>query len=99
MTSPVYGMDVAAVRALATAMNTQADALEGIKVSLTTQLDGTVWTGPDADSFRQEWTSQFLPWITSVADGLRMWSLRANQNAQEQEVASAGGYGVLGTVE
>lgn len=45
-----YGMDIDVIRVLATQMGAKADEIDTIAGTLTAQIDGANWAGPDADT-------------------------------------------------
>lgn len=83
------GMDIEAVRTLGTQMDTNAGEIEAIVSSLTSQLEGTEWIGPDRELFMGDWQSTYVPQLTAVVTALRDTANRARANADEQETASA----------
>ena len=82
------GMDIQAVRTLATQLNAKADEIDSIRQMLTGQLDSTPWVGPDRERFYGDWTGQYTQALNQVAGALRDASSRATTNANEQEAAS-----------
>lgn len=82
------GMDIAAVRTLASQLAAKADEIETIANGLTSQLDGVQWVGFDADSFRSDWHSTHRSQLHAVSAALRDASTRATANATQQEEAS-----------
>jgi uncharacterized protein YukE len=83
------GMDIPAVRTLATQLSAKADEIESIANTLSSQLDGVQWIGFDADGFRNDWQSTHRTQLHAVATALRDASTRATANANQQEQASA----------
>ena len=88
MAGPFTGMDIEAVKALATQLNTRADDIRHLMTQLTTQLNNTQWVGADASRFQEEWQSQHCVALNSVITGLTDAASRANNNAIEQANAS-----------
>jgi len=82
------GMDIQAVRTLATQFQNKAAEIDGLRQQLTAQLDSTSWVGPDRDRFHNDWMGQYSTALNRVAEALREASQRATQNANEQEQAS-----------
>lgn len=82
------GMDIPAVRQLATQLNAKAGEIRNLRSQLTSQLDSTAWVGPDRDRFHGDWTGQYCNALEQVACGLEEASQRATMNAQQQEQAS-----------
>ena len=85
------GMDVAAVRSLATQMNHSAAEIQQLANQLSSQLQGASWVGPDRERFVSDWQSTHVVQLNQVVNALNDASTRASQNAQEQENASTGG--------
>jgi uncharacterized protein YukE len=83
------GMDIAAVRQLATQMTAAANTINDTMTKLTSQLQAADWRGPDATKFRNDWQSLHCQHLKSVIQELTDASTRANQNALQQEQASA----------
>ena len=83
------GMDIGAVRTLASQLSAKADEIDAIANGLSSQLDGVQWVGFDADGFRGDWQSTHRTQLHAVATALRDASTRATANANQQEQASA----------
>ncbi|GIG57806.1 hypothetical protein Lfu02_21780 [Longispora fulva] len=83
------GMDVSAVRSLATQLNSKADEIETISNALSTQLEHVQWVGHDAEGFRSEWQGTHRTQLHTVATALRDAATKATNNANQQEQASA----------
>jgi uncharacterized protein YukE len=88
MTSFV-GMDVQAVRTLATQFTAKAEEIDSIANSLSNQLNGVQWVGVDGDSFRSDWQSQHRTQLQTVSTALRDAATRATSNANQQEETSS----------
>ena len=82
------GMDIDAVRALATQMNNNADQIQNLMNTMTTQLQNTNWVGPDREKFLGDWQSTHVSQLNNVITGLQQASQDAQRNAGEQETAS-----------
>jgi uncharacterized protein YukE len=87
--SSFLGMDVQAVRGLASQLAAKADEIDSIANSLSSQLNGVHWLGPDADAFRGDWQSTHRAQLNTVSSALRDASTRATANANQQEQASS----------
>jgi hypothetical protein len=83
------GMDTQAVRTLAHQLNSDADEIERIANSLTTQLNAVHWVGADANNFRESWSGSHRAQLATIATALRDAAVCANNNATQQEQASA----------
>jgi len=85
----VWGLDVQQVRQLSTQMHQQAEQIQQILGQLTGALNGTQWTGPDAQQFRNEWESKHTPALRNVVAALNDASTKARTNADQQEQTSS----------
>jgi uncharacterized protein YukE len=83
------GMDVQAVRQLASLMTQKASEIEGILGSLSSSLTSAPWVGNDRERFIGEWQGTHVPQLKAVCQMLHDASTAANKNAAEQETASA----------
>lgn len=83
------GMDIGQVRTLANQMRQKADEIESIMAQLTSQLKQAQWVGPDRQKFESDWDGQYCTSLRNVAQGLKDAASIADQNAQQQEQASA----------
>lgn len=90
MNAITHGMDIVAVRQLATQLIQRADEIEQLSSTLTGALDATAWQGPDAQQFRSDWSGQYVAQLKVVSNALRDAAQRATVNAQAQEQASGG---------
>jgi uncharacterized protein YukE len=87
--STFTGMDIGAVRQLASQLTAKADEIEQIYNQLTAALDHVQWVGSDADRFRGDWHGQHRNQLHQVAVALRDASHLATSNANQQEEASS----------
>ena len=85
----IQGMDPEAVRSFATQLSTDAENIDTIVNSLTSQLGGVQWIGADASRFTGDWESTYRPQLQSVSNALRDAATVANANATQQEQASS----------
>jgi uncharacterized protein YukE len=85
------GMDIAAVRQLATQMHSSAAEIRNLSGQITHQVQATNWIGPDREHFVSEWTGTHVAQLHQVVAALEDAAQRANNNAQEQENASNSG--------
>lgn len=83
------GMDVPAVRQLASQMTQSAGQIRQLMSQLTNQLNGTQWVGNDRTRFESDWNGTYVQQLNQVASALEDASQRATQNANEQDAASA----------
>lgn len=89
MSGQFTGMDIGQVRQLASLMRNKADEIESIMNELTRQLSSTSWMGNDRQQFEQDWSGPHCNSLRNVANGIRDAATRADQNAAQQESASA----------
>jgi uncharacterized protein YukE len=82
------GMDIDAVRILASSMDGSAEQITTLMQRLTQQLQSTDWRGPDRERFLSNWQGQHVPQLNNVVNGLRDASTCARRNAEEQEQVS-----------
>jgi uncharacterized protein YukE len=87
--SSFTGMDVQAVRSLASQLAAKADEIDSISNALTSNLHNVQWIGNDAEGFRNDWQSTHRTQLHTVSAALRDASTRATSNANQQEQASA----------
>jgi Fic family protein len=83
----MYGADVQAVRTLSRHLHDASSQIEGLSRQLTNLLGSTQWEGPDASSFRNDWTSHQSA-LNNVVSSLNSASQAAQRNADQQEQAS-----------
>jgi hypothetical protein len=85
----MFGMNIEQVRQLAQLLGQKAEMITGdIIPTITSQLSGTEWEGPDAAQFRSDWEGNLSSMLTQVAQQLVDTQTRANRNADEQDSAS-----------
>jgi len=82
------GMDIEAVRQLASQMDTKAGDIETLANTLNNLLNNTEWVGTDATNFRNDWSSTHMTNLRNVSNALKNAARAANTNASEQEQAS-----------
>ena len=85
----VWGLDVQQVRQLSAQLRNSAESIQQTLTTLTGALNGTQWTGPDAEQFRNEWSSTHTASLRNVINALQDASQKAARNAEAQEQASA----------
>ena len=83
------GADVEQLRALAQLFGDKATSLEDVVNSINGQLHSAGWVGEDADAFKSDWDSNLTVLVRNVVDSLRERNTSLNQQADEQEQASA----------
>jgi uncharacterized protein YukE len=90
MKMAVWGLDVQQVRQLSAQLTQKAGDIESVLSTLTSSLQNTEWTGPDATGFRNDWTGQHTAALKQVINALRDAAQKTQANAQAQEDASNG---------
>ena len=83
------GADVEQLRALAQLFGDKATSLEDVVNTIHGQLHSAGWVGEDADAFKSDWDSNLTVLMRNVVDSLRERNTSLNQQADEQEKASA----------
>ncbi|ERH16325.1 hypothetical protein HMPREF1978_01069 [Actinomyces graevenitzii F0530] len=83
------GADVEQLSALAQLFGDKATSLEDVVNSINGQLHSAGWVGEDADAFKSDWDSNLTVLVRNVVDSLRERNTSLNQQADEQEKASA----------
>jgi len=89
---PEDGMDVVAVRDIATKLDSEAAHLSGVIAAIdgaVTRLPG-IWVGKDSSEFVGWWQHQHRPAIQKVHDSIAGLAVSARNNAADQEQASGG---------
>ena len=83
------GADVEQLRTLAQLFGDKATSLEDVVSLINGQLHSAGWVGEDADTFKADWDSNLTALVRNVVDSLRERNTSLNQQADEQEKASA----------
>lgn len=86
---PMYGADIAQLRALAAQFERAADQLDTDRSLVGSLVRSSPWQGPDASRFRYDWDSAHAGRVAGAAASLRQGAQRLRANADEQEVTSA----------
>ncbi|WP_441872011.1 WXG100 family type VII secretion target, partial [Pseudarthrobacter sp. TAF60_1] len=84
----IWGADVEQLRTLGTKLQAGASEIEQQRSNLTRLLDSTVWEGPDAKTFRSEWSGTHTSALNQVIQALKDAGQKATRNANEQDQAS-----------
>ncbi|MDO9396394.1 MAG: WXG100 family type VII secretion target [Herbiconiux sp.] len=84
----VWGLDVEQVRGLSKQLNTQSQQVQQILTTLTSALQNVQWTGPDAEQFRNDWSTTHTAALKQVITALEDASQKASKNASDQESTS-----------
>ncbi|MEU4387511.1 YtxH domain-containing protein [Promicromonospora sp. NPDC023805] len=103
MSGNMYGADIEALRQLADRITRGGEVLDGAVRAVESAMPvPEQWSGPDAESFRDEWYGSHGPSIAASAQALAAVVDTLRRNADEQETTSAnlnggsGGGGVGG---
>ena len=86
----IYGADIEGLEALASRFEAHKDTVISLVQQVTGEVDGVVWTGPDAEALRPEWSDRLLRLVGIVDDTFGTIALEAAQQAAEQRHASDG---------
>lgn len=86
--SGFYGADTAALRGHAVRVQTGSTRLEELRATLSAQIGAVDWIGPDAEAFRDDFTSRVSGLFTQVTSGLDGRRGELDQHAEEQDQAS-----------
>lgn len=97
MSGEMLGADPAQLRELAKTMSSSQQKLSSISSTLTAAISQTQWQGPDANSFRQRWSTSMRPSLSKVGIGLYEVATNLKTQATEQEKASEAGGGSVPT--
>lgn len=68
--SAILGGDPQQMQQLAQTFRAEAGAVEQLTARINGTLNNTVWTGPAADRFRQEWETSFRQALTRLQEAL-----------------------------
>lgn len=83
-----YGADVTALRALGKSFDEASGELDDLRTRISQRLGSVDWKGPDAEHFRDLWSSQCASALTTTRDALREAGTALVRNADHQEVTS-----------
>jgi uncharacterized protein YukE len=83
------GMDIGGVRQLSQQLTRSAGDIRQIVQQLNSLLQNTQWVGPDQQRFTSDWQGQHTQALNQVITALEEAGRLANQNADQQEQASA----------
>ncbi|MEX1133319.1 MAG: WXG100 family type VII secretion target [Acidimicrobiia bacterium] len=65
--------------------NNQAEAVESLRGTIQSGIDGTVWESPAATEFRNVWESEFVPMLGNLREALGK-AAQAVQNSHDKVV-------------
>ncbi len=91
MSNITHGMDVASIRQMANALQTQADKLDFIRDSVEQLVSNASnwWSGPDMTSFGSQWQSKTRVQLFDLSNLLSSFADLAKRNADAQESTSS----------
>ena len=84
----VWGADVEQLKTLGNKLQNGANEIEQQRNTLNNLLNSTEWTGPDAEAFKQQWSSDHTVQLNRVAEALKDAGQKATRNAPQQADAS-----------
>lgn len=96
--SGFYGADTEKLRTHAQLLKDRANTIEDLRGRLEPLvMNESAWTGPDADSFRETWSSRVSGTFASAHEGMSSRSSDLEKQAEQQDTASDedGGGGIL----
>lgn len=92
MPQALYGADIEALRRLADTIARGSNHLDGVSTTVESALpDPSVWSGPDAEMFLEEWHASHAPALQAASQAVAEAAETAFRNADEQESTSDGG--------
>lgn len=83
-----HGMNIEQVKTLAKQLTDKAGEIERILNEVNTSLQNTSWLGPDAESFKNKWTSEGVRQLNAAKQILTDASAAATRNAGDQDTTS-----------
>lgn len=64
------GGDIEQLSSLEQTFTREAEAVQTLRATISSTLDGTNWRGPAAQRFRDQWNGEFASALTRLADAL-----------------------------
>lgn len=89
MANEFWGANVEELNSLGVELTNKAGDIRTILGQLNGKLNQTNWSGPDAERFRSEWTSQHVSALNKVIGALETAGGDAKKNAAAQSQTSA----------
>ena len=83
-----YGADVTALRTLGKSFDEASGDLDALQTKISQRLGVVDWKGPDAEQFRDLWSSRCAAVLTTTRDALREAGTALVRNADDQEATS-----------
>jgi uncharacterized protein YukE len=82
------GMDPEQGRDVAQAIKQAGEKIKGTFADLNTVVSGVEWEGPDADAYKEDWTSFFTQRVDGVVEQFATRSKDLDEQAEEQDTTS-----------
>ncbi len=99
MAGGYYGADVAQLRVLGERFDRSADEIERAGRALAHGITTTTqWQGPDASTFRGDWSGSHHPQLGAAVAALREAARQVRLNADQQQQASSADGGLLASI-
>lgn len=87
---PEFGADVDALEELAFTFDREARTIERLLDQIRGKVETVWWKGKDAETFRDEWDSEYRPQLMKIMHAFDHAHIRLIREAQEQRQASGG---------
>ena len=84
---PKIGAEMGQLADLQRTFSQQSQAVDSLRSQIDGRVKGTLWEGPAADRFRQEWDSQFQPTLRELQAALNEASGEVGRRHQALEQA------------
>ena len=82
------GANLEQLTSLEKQFRTQSSTVEQLTSQVSSTLDGTAWTGPAADRFRQGWNGEFKSALNRLREALNEGATAVQKNRQAIEAAT-----------
>lgn len=82
VTVPQIGGDTEQLQALYVQFQREQANVEQLIAAINSSLGSTWWIGPQADTFREEWSGSFQPNLTNLATALGQCATNVQQHMQ-----------------
>ena len=76
------GGSIEEMHQLRAALEREAHTVAQLASNVSSQVDGTTWTGPAADRFRAQWDGEFRPVLTQLQQALSTYSQEVARHAE-----------------
>lgn len=85
----VYGGDLVQLDELTARFRQESAEIEALEARIGVCLQSTVWMGPAAERFRQEWSAEFVPALRRLAEAMEANALAVGRRRQAIESATS----------